>query len=402
LESGEAAAAVGPMRLPWGMMLLGSIAAALCAWLAIGRHDAARAPAVKTVAVAAAPVTVVDVPISIQAIGAAQPWQEVVIRPQVNGLLQRVAVREGSAVKAGALLAQLNPAPYLALLTQAQGALRRDQAQLELARLDLQRDVSLAAQDSIAAEQVDAQRALLKELEGTVLLDQGAVRAARVNLDYCRITAPVAGRVGLRLIDAGNLVTTTATNGIITIDQLRPIAVTFAVSQADFHRLSEASRGFSRPLTTRAFSQDTGAMLGDGLLTVTDNHVDPTTGTVEMKSRFANPDERLWPGQFVNVRVTLGVRRDAVTIPQSAVNYGPRSTFAYVIGADNRVSARPITVDFVQGATAVIAAGLRPGQSVVTDGQMSLKPGSRVIVRADDPDDAVATPKATRPGPGRS
>jgi membrane fusion protein, multidrug efflux system len=402
LETGETAAADGRRRLPWGLVLLGVISVALCTWLAIGRHGAAPAPAVTAVAVSAARVTLVDVPVSIRAIGAAQAWQGVVIRPQVNGLLQRVVVREGSAVKAGALLAEINPAPYLALLTQAQGALRRDQAQLELARLDLRRDAKLAAQDSIAAEQVDTQRAQVKELEGSVLLDQGAVRSARVNLEYCRITAPVTGRVGLRLIDAGNLVTTAESNGIVTINQLKPIAVTFAVSQADFQRLSDASQAFGRPLTARAFNQDTGALLGTGVLTVTDNHVDPSTGTVEMKSRFANRDERLWPGQFVNVRITLSVRRDATTIPESAVNYGPRSTFAYVIGADHRVSARPITVEFVQGATAVIAAGLRPGQSVVTDGQMSLKPGSRVIVRAGAPGSAVAASRAARSDPDRS
>ncbi|HEX3838673.1 MAG TPA: efflux RND transporter periplasmic adaptor subunit [Steroidobacteraceae bacterium] len=393
---------MGPRkRFLWGILPLAGVAAGLCGWFAIGPRGAPHALAVHAVAVSAAKVAVADVPISIEEIGAAQAWQGVVIRTQVNGRLKEVAVQEGSQVKAGELIAAIDPAPYIALLTQAQGAFRRDQAQLELAQLNLKRDVQLAAQDSIAFEAVDTQRAMVQGLEGTVLLDKGAVDSARVNLNYCRITSPITGRVGVRLVDAGNLVATTDSGGIVTINQLTPIAVTFALSEEEYHRLSDASDAFAHPLSTLALNQDTGAPLGTGELIVADNHFDASTGTVQMKARFPNANGKLWPGQFVNVQVTFDVRQHAITIPNSAVNHGPQTTFAYVIGADHKVSVSPITVALVQDATAVIASGLRPGEKVVTDGQMSLKAGSTVIVRNVDSQSADAA-SPTKPSPPTS
>jgi multidrug efflux system membrane fusion protein len=353
----------------------------LCVWLAVGRETSPAAAVTPPVSVSTARVAYTDVPVAVTALGAAQAWQGVVIRAQVNGRLQRVSVQEGAEVKAGDLIAEIDPAPYQALLLQAQGALERDRAQLRLDRLMLKRYKRLAAQNSIALEQVDTEQALVEALEGTVLADQGAVDLAQVNLNYCRITSPVAGRVGVRLIDAGNLVSTTDTGGIVTINQLEPIAVTFSVPQGDFQRLLEASDGFRRALRTQAFSQDTGALLGSGELTVADNHVDDSSGTVALKARFANEDRKLWPGQFVNVRLTLRVLHHALTIPNAAVNHGPDQMFAYVVGADHRVRVSPISVTEVQGAQAIIGTGLQPGEAVVTDGQVSLKPGSAVIVR---------------------
>lgn len=377
------------LRLRWGLLLAAAVVIGLCSWLAFGRHKPDKIQATLPVSVSAARVAMADIPVAIQALGAAQAWQGVVIRAQVNGRLQRVTVQEGAEVKAGDLIAEIDPAPYRALLVQAQGALKRDQAQLELAQLDLKRYHQLAAQDSIALQQVDTQGAQVKELEGTVLADDGAVDSAQVNLAYCRITSPVTGRVGVRLVDAGNLVGTSDTNGIITINQLEPIAVVFSVPQADFQRLSDASDAFSRSLATQAYSQDTGVLLGAGELTVADNHVDASSGTVQLKARFPNTSRKLWPGQFVNVRLTLKVLHNVMMIPSTAVNRGPEQTFAYVIGADRKVSVSPITVASIEDTKAVIAAGLQPGQTVVTDGQMSLKPGSTVIVREPAPDSAV-------------
>jgi len=365
---------------PWGLIMVAVAAAGLCAWLALGHRHAEAAPTVQSEPVSAAIVRRTDVPVAIEAIGAAQAWQADVIRAQVSGRLLQVAVREGAQVKAGDVVAQIDPAPFRAALMQAQGTLERDQAQLQLAQLDLKRYRWLLAQNSIASQQVDAQQATVKELEGTVLTDQGAVAAAQVNLGYCTIDSPVSGRVGIRLVDAGNLVSPTDTTGIITINQLAPIAVTFSVPEGDFQRLQQASQMFDRPLQTQAYSQDTGALLGSGELRIADNHVDQTTGTVELKARFPNVDGRLWPGQFVNVRLTLDVLHDALTIPNAAVNHGPEDTYAYVIGADSHVSLRPIKVALIQDATAVIATGLQPGEEVVTDGQMQLKPGSLVTV----------------------
>ncbi|HEV2703567.1 MAG TPA: efflux RND transporter periplasmic adaptor subunit [Steroidobacteraceae bacterium] len=337
--------------------------------------------ATPSVAVSAAMVRRADLPVAIEAIGAAQAWQSDTIHAQISGRLLRVAVPEGTQVKAGDLIAQIDPAPFRAALLQSQGALERDQAQLDLARLELGRDRVLLSQDSIAVQQVDAQQAMVKGLEGTVRTDQGAVDAARVNLAYCTITSPISGWVGVRLVDPGNLVSPTDSTGIVTINQIEPIAVTFSVPEGDFQRLRQASDMFERPLETQAYSQDTGVLSGTGTLRIADNHVDPATGSVVLKARFANTDRRLWPGQFVNVHLTLNVLHDALTIPNAAVNQGPEQAYAYVIGADHHVSVRPIKVTLVQDATAVIGSGLAPGETVVTDGQMELTPGAVVLVR---------------------
>lgn len=377
----------------WGWIGLAILILGLSFWLLVRQ----RAPGPITplpVAVSAARAVRSDVPVAIQAIGAAQAWQSVTIRAQVNGRLQRVPVQEGAEVRQGDLIAEIDPAPYQALLMQAQGALKRDQAQLELAHLDLSRYRQLEGQNSIAAQQVDTEQALVRQLEGTVLIDQGAVASAQVNLTYCRITSPVTGRVGVRLVDPGNLVATTDAGGIISINQLEPIAVTFAVPQADFQRLVGVSSYFQRALTTQAFSQDSGAPLGSGELSIADNHVDASSGTVQLKARFVNAERKLWPGQFVNVRLTLNVLHAALTIPKSAINRGPEFIYVYVIGADKRVSVRPITVDLIQDADAVITAGLRVGETVVTDGQMSLKPGSLISVRSSE---AASTTGVTGP-----
>ena len=294
-------------------------------------------------------------------------------------------VKEGAQVKKGQLLAEIDPAPYRAALLQAQGAERRDEAALEQARIDLQRYQTLLSQNSIAKQQVDTQAALVKQLEGTVMLDKGQVAAAQVNVNYCRIVSPVDGRVGVRLVDAGNIVSTQDTGGIIIVNQVTPIAVTFTVPQGDFQRLANLSAGFSKPLTTQALSQETGAPLGAGELNVADNRVDANTGTVQMKAKFPNTDSKLWPGQFVNVRMTLQTLQHAVTVPATAVNQGPNGPFVFVVeGANDTARMQPVKVTTTQDFTAVIQEGIKPGDTVVTDGQLSLRPGSKVRMRSAD------------------
>ncbi|HEY2465358.1 MAG TPA: efflux RND transporter periplasmic adaptor subunit [Steroidobacteraceae bacterium] len=368
-------------RRPWGLLVVALAVAGLFAWLALGRHQRMPEPAAQSVSVSAAMANRADVPVALEAIGAAQAWQADVIHAQVSGRLLSVPVSEGSEVKAGDLLAQIDAAPFQAALMQTVGTLKHDQAQLKLAQLDLQRYRALLLQDSVASQQVDTQAALVEELEGMVIADQGLVNAARVNLGYCTIRSPVTGRVGVRLVDAGNLVTPTDPNGIITVDQLKPMAVTFSVAEGDFERLRQASETFSRALATLAYSQDTDALLGSGELRIADNHVDPSTGTVQLKARFPNTDGKLWPGQFVNVRLTINSLHDVLTIPNAAVNHGPAQTYVYVIGPDSHVAVRPIQVALVQDAWAVISSGLQSGDEVVTDGQGDLKPGALVIVR---------------------
>jgi multidrug efflux system membrane fusion protein len=401
-------------RFRWVFVALGALAVVLVLWVVFHKKPAKpqRPPAV---VVTVARATVQDVPVSITAIGAAQAWRSDIILAQVSGKLLSVPFREGADVKAGELLAQVDPAPYRAVLMQAQGALTRDQALLAEARVDLARYQALAAQDSIARQTLDTQAALVKQDEGIVLADHGSVAAAATNVRFTRIVAPISGRAGVRMVDPGNIVnggsttslpstsvsggasgissansaTSTAT-GIVTINQIEPIAVTFTVPQGDFQRLSDVSDAFRRPLVTEALSQETGAVLGTGALSIADNKVDPATGTVELKARFENKDHHLWPGQFVNVTLTLQTLPNVTTIPGGAVNQGPNGLFAFVVSPDGRAVMRPLKVALTQGPVTVIASGVQPGETVVVDGQMTLKPGSRVRIRPPSPAVAAA------------
>jgi membrane fusion protein, multidrug efflux system len=379
-----------PRRFRWGFIPLGVLLIGLIIWAVVAGHKPAKPTKTPRTPVSVAKVTSQDIPVHVVSIGSALAWQGVLINPQVNGRLTYVA-QEGVDVRAGDLLAQIDPRPYQAALAQAQGALRRDAAVLLEARTDLARYQTLAAQDSISRQQYEDQVAVVKQDEGVVESDKGTVAAAQVNVNFCRITSPVAGRVGVRLIDPGNIVSTGTTTGIVSVNQITPIAVTFTVPQGDFQRLSSASSAFSRPLAVDALSQETGTLLGSGELIIADNHVDQTTGTVEMKARFPNPSKQLWPGQFVNIRLTLQTLSNATVIPAAAVNQGPKGAFAYVVGADKKVTAQPITVALSQENVAVVQSGLSPGQVVVTDGQMSLKPGALVAVSP--------SPPASKPAP---
>ncbi|MDB5426065.1 MAG: efflux transporter periplasmic adaptor subunit [Phenylobacterium sp.] len=375
-------------RNRWGFIVLGLVAVALVAWVLTHRKKAPP-PGPPPVAVTTATVAVQDIPLTVSALGAAQAWNSATIRAQVSGMLLRVPVREGSDVRAGDLLAEIDPRPFQAALQQAQGALNRDQALLDVARVLLARDKQLLAQDSIARQDFDTQAALVKQDEGIVELDKGVVETAAINLKYCRITAPTDGRVGVRLVDPGNLVSSTDTTGVLILNQITPIAVTFTVPEGDFQRLASVSNRFHTPLAVQALSQETGEALGAGELSIADNRVDPTTGTVTLKARFANPSHQLWPGQFVNVQLVLQTLPRAIVIPLAAVNRGPKGAFAYVVGANSKVSVRPVTVTTVEGATAIIQSGLKPGEVVVTDGQLILKPGMTVRARPSAPQPAA-------------
>jgi len=290
--------------------------------------------------------------------------------------------------------------PYLAALTQVQGALQRDRALLAGARVDLARYQALVVQGAVSNLIYGDQLALVNQDEGIVLLDEGAVANAQINLDRCGITSPISGRTGVRMVDPGNLVTagtvnssttsgttgsTTSATGIVVVNQIEPIAVTFSVPQGDYERLSELSDGFRKPLTTLALSEETGALLGTGELSIADNRVNPTTGSVEMKARFPNTSDRLLPGQFVNIQLTLQTLSRVVTIPAAAVNQGPNGPYVYVIGPDKKVLMRRIKVGVTQGEIAVITTGLKAGEIVVTDGQMSVVAGSMAKVGAPAP-----------------
>ena len=363
----------------------------------------------------AIPVTVThaasgDFPVTIQSLGAAQAWKSDVILSQVTGLLVRVNFREGGAVKAGQVLAEVDPSTYQAAVVQAEGQLQRDQAVLAEARVNLARYQLLLKEDSVSRQQAEDQAALVKQDEGTVRIDQGVLQNARVNLGRCRIVSPISGRAGVRLVDPGNLVSasgtassaasTTAaggatvpgaagggsgagggsTSGIVVINQVQPIAVTFTVGEGDFQRLVAASRQFSRPLTVQAYSQETGELVDTGSLGIADNRVDPATGTVQLKAAFPNAAEKLWPGQFVNVRLTLQTLQHATVLPTTAINRGPQGPFVFVVDSRRQAVMRPVRVGGTQGDLSLITAGVQPGDVVVIDGQMTLKNGSHVRV----------------------
>jgi multidrug efflux system membrane fusion protein len=373
-------------RPKWGFAVVGALAVLVAAWAIFGPKKQAHAErTAAAVPVSTARAAFQDLPIAISEIGAAQAWRSVLIKSQVNGKLLTVPVQEGSDVRAGQLLAQIDPAPYQAALLQAEGALKRDEALLSEAKIDLTRYQTLLSQDSIAKQQLDTQAALVKQDEGLVEIDQGQVKAAQVNVDYCRITAPVDGRVGVRMVDPGNIVSTTDTTGIVSVNQISPIAVTFTVPEGDFQRLVAVSDNFRKPMLTQAFSQENGQLLDTGELSIADNHVDPATGTVQMKARFPNGARKLWPGLFLDVRLTLQVMQRALTVPSTAINQGPKGQYVYVVGADNKAVVRPVTVSTTQQGVAAVANGLANGDVVVTDGQMSLAPGSRVQVHGPRP-----------------
>ncbi|HLK23230.1 MAG TPA: efflux RND transporter periplasmic adaptor subunit [Caulobacteraceae bacterium] len=365
-------------RFRWGFVVLAAVLVVLLGLVWMFSHQPAKPQRAPGVPVTVVRASLADVPVSVDALGSAQAWKSDLINTQVNGMLTWVAA-EGANVKAGQPLAQIDPGPYRAALTTAEGALRRDQAVLAGAEVNLARFQALAAQDSIAKQQVDDQAALVKQDQGAVELDRGQVATAQLNLRYTRIVSPIDGRVCVRLVDPGNIVNTSLTTGIVSVNQISPIAVTFTVPQGDFQHLAQVSDGFRRPLPAVALSQETGQLLGEGEVSIVDNHVDPSTATVELKARFPNDAATLWPGQFVNVRLTLQTLSRVVTIPAAAVNEGPNGSYVYLVGPGEKAVMRPVVVATTQNNLAVITQGVRAGDLVVTDGQMTLRNGMPVL-----------------------
>lgn len=344
-----------------------------------------RGGAASTVAVALARRA--DLPVYLNSLGTVMPAATVVVRPQVAGVLQEVRFTEGQMVTKGQLLAQIDPRPFEMVLQQAMGVRIRDEAQLQNARLTLERYRTLLAQDSIARQEVDTQAALVKQLEGTVTADRATEGTARLNLGYTRITAPVAGRVGLRAVDPGNLVSTSDANGIATITQVAPIDVQFSVPQDRVPELMQRIAG--GPLPASAFDRTRSTLLEEGRFSILDNQVDTTTGTVRAKARFLNGQGLLFPNQFVNLRLLVRTISDAVVVPVNAVRNGSGGDFVYVLNDDGTVNQRPVKRGEATPEIVAIVSGLEAGERVVTEGADRLKDGARVQL-AD-----------RAPGPGR-
>jgi membrane fusion protein, multidrug efflux system len=320
-----------------------------------------------------------DVPIFLAGLGTVQAFNSVLIKSRVDGQIVKIAFEEGKDVHAGDVLIEIDRAPFEAALAQAQANKLKDQAQLDNERLDLGRYTSLAKTGAGSTQQLDTTRALVAQTEASIKADQALVDTAQVQLNYSSIRSPIDGRVGTRLVDAGNIVHAGDTAGIVTINQIHPIFVSFALPADSLPQLRAGTRGGDVIVT--AFNRD-GQHLATGVLAVIDNQINPATGTINYKARFENADDVLWPGQFVNLRIQLAIRRNVIAVPVAAVQQGPDGPYAFVVGDDRIVQKRPMKVGALNKTTAIIDDGLQPGEQIVTDGQYRIQAGSKVEAAA--------------------
>ena len=365
------------------------ILAAFCAFFsgcsssADGKQQKAQAAGPRSVSVAIAPVQRQDVPVYLSGLGAVTAFNTANIKSRVDGQIMKVNFREGQTVQQGDLLIEIDSRPFQVQLEQMQAQLFRDQAQLRDAKLNLERYTSLIPSGSIAQQQVDTQKALADQLEGTVRTDQAQIDNARLQITYCHITAPFNGRIGLRQVDPGNIIHASDTNPMLILTQLQPIAVIFTLTEDVLPTVSQHMK--QGTLEVDAFSRDDQTKLATGKLLTIDNQIDPTTGTAKLKAVFDNKDNALWPNQFVNANLLLETRKNSTVVPTAAILRGPQGTFVYAVNPDKTVQDRVVTVSLTQGDTTVITAGVNPGDTVVTDGQDKLQRGSRIEPRTSGP-----------------
>jgi membrane fusion protein, multidrug efflux system len=343
----------------------------------VGRGS--RAPQSPPQPVGAATIGKGDIRVIINALGTVTPLATVTVKTQIGGQLQEVGFKEGQMVKKGDFLAQIDPRPYEALEQQSEGQLVHDQGLLDQARMDLTRYENLAKTQAIPRQQYEDQVYLVKQYEGSVKTDQAQIQTQKVNLIYCHIVSPVDGRVGLRLVDAGNFVQTTDTTGLVIITQLQPISVIFVVPEDDLPAIMAQMRT-STQLQVTAFDRANVTQLATGHVTTLDNEIDTTTGTVKLRAEFDNSDNKLFPNQFVNAQLLVTSLKDVVTVPTAAIQRGAPGTYVYIINADNTVSVRPIKIGPTDGEKAAVDSGLAAGDRVVIDGADRLRDGAHVTI----------------------
>jgi len=344
-------------------------------------HRAGDAAPVMNVAPPAVPVvagTVLkhDVPIYLHGVGTVIAYNNVIVRSQITGQLVKIAFTQGQTVKQGDLLAEIDPRPYQAQLDQAIANRDRDQAQLVNAQANLDRYVPLQKKGYATSQLVDTQKAQLGQLQAMVKFDEGVIEQARTNLSYTRLTSPIDGVTGIRQIDEGNIIHPTDANGLVDVTQIQPISLIFSLPQTDFVEIQQQIAKGQLPVL--AYSQDDRVKLDEGRLDLIDNQIVQTTGTIRLRASFPNTKRQLWPGELVNARLLLDTRHDGLTIPASAVQQGPKGSYVWVIGADEKVQVRLVTVAQISDGQALIDSGLKADEKVVVDGQYRLQAGASV------------------------
>jgi membrane fusion protein, multidrug efflux system len=358
------------------LLAIGGIVTLRLGWSAAKAVPTAPAAASPAIPVTAGKAATADVPVYLTGLGVVQALNTVTVKARVDGQLTKVNFTEGQDVKAGDVLAQIDPRTFQAQLDQSVAKKALDEANLANARRDVDRYTGLAKTNSVPLQQLDTQRSLVAQLEAQVKLDQGAIDNAKTFLDYCTITSPITGRTGIRQIDQGNIVHATDTGGLVVITQLDPITVIFSLPEDRLEEVfKEMEAGPMKVIATARLGQKT---LAEGTLKLVDNQIDQTTGTLRLKATFPNQANSLWPGQFVNVRLLLRTLPQAVTVPSTAIQRGPDSMYVYVIKPDMTVAMQPVEVDQMTEGTAVIRTGLQAGTPIVIAGQYRLQPGSRV------------------------
>ncbi len=330
-----------------------------------------------TIPVVVATAKTQNVPVYIRAIGTVTADQQITVKPSVSGILVRQVYHDGQYVKTGDLLAEVDPRPFQAQLEQYEGQLIRDQALLENAKIDLNRYKKLLKQDSIAAQTVATQSALVRQYEGNIITDQGLIAGAKVNLDFCKIRSPATGRIGLALVDPGNLVQPSDANGIGFITTLDPIDVIFILPEDDIAALQQQLE-VQKTFKIDVFDRDQIKQLATGTLAALDNAIDVTTGTLKLKALLPNPNNALFPNQFVNVRLLLKTLNNALTVPTAAIQFGNKGPFVYQLNADQTVKMQPVKTGITTGDITVIASGINRGVRVITEGADNLTDGATV------------------------
>lgn len=361
-----------------------------------GKKGQQRGP--MTVPVAVAKAETRDIPVYLQGLGSVEAFNTVVVKSRLDGQLVQINFKEGQEVQKGDLLAVIDPRPYEVALHQAEATLYKDKSALGDAKLNYDRFQGLYKQGIIPQQQFDTQKSLMDQLDGSVRADQANIDNVKLNLTYTRITAPVSGRIGLRQVDIGNMVHASDPNGLLVITQLHPIAVVFTLPEDNLPSVAQHMR--KAALQTVAYSRDDQTKLATGKLLTIDNQIDPSTGTGKLKAIFDNTERALWPNQFVNVHLLLEVQKNTLVVPAAAIQRGPQGTYVYTVKPDKTADMRKVTIGFTEGNLTTLASGLQAGETVVTDGQDKLQPGSKVEIRSggQGPGSNGGQPQGEEPG----